>query len=294
VSRHFPCTERSSDLKWLRSGVPLVNPFHYAKNFFSDDFLPQQLTWAFGLLLLSLVAVIAGLVLLRRALGEPRRSSKGAQPPPGSVVFERYEIGARLWHVGLVGILLALWISGFAFYAPGSVPGPVPVIGMSWLWVHLAFALMFMLGIVVHMIKAPLAGGRTMLFDRHDWHQLVQSVRYYCGLPHELPKLGKYGVTSKLFHVALILLALIMIVSGISMTLDTLGWAEMDPSWQRRERLLHDFGSYGFLALVAGHVFWQLLKSRSQSKAMITGTISAETFSANHDWAQWKPDADGR
>ena len=60
-----------------------MNPFHYAKSFFSNDYLPQQLTWAFGLFLLSLVAVMAGLVLIRRAFGEPRRSSTGAPPPPG-------------------------------------------------------------------------------------------------------------------------------------------------------------------------------------------------------------------
>ena len=120
-----------------------MNPFHYAKNFFSDDYLPQQLTWAFGLFLLSLVAVMAGLVLIRRAFGEPRRSSTGAPPPPGLTLFERYEIGARLWHLGLVGILLALWISGAAFYAPGIVPGPVPVLGMTWLFVHLGFGVLF-------------------------------------------------------------------------------------------------------------------------------------------------------
>jgi hypothetical protein len=86
-----------------------MNPFHYAKSFFSDDYLPQQLTWAFGLFLLSLVMVMAGLVLIRRAFGVPRRSSTGTPPPPGLTVFERYEIGARLWHVGLVG---SFWLSG--------------------------------------------------------------------------------------------------------------------------------------------------------------------------------------
>ena len=267
-----------------------MNPFHYAKNFFSDDYLPQQLTWAFGLFLLSLVAVMAGLVLIRRAFGAPRRSSTGTPPPAGLTLFERYEIGARLWHFGLVGILLALWISGAAFYAPGIVPGPVPVLGMTWLFVHLGFGVLFIAGILVHMIKAPLSGGWTMWFDRHDWHQLVAGARYYLGLPHEFPKLGKYGVSSKVFHVALFLLALIMIVSGISLSLNTLGWAEVDQNWQRRQRLLHDLGSYGFLVLVVGHVFWQLLKSRAQLKAMVTGTIDADTFKANHDWDRWKPD----
>ena len=267
-----------------------MNPYHYAKNFFSADYLPQQLTWAFGLLLLSLVVIMAGLVLIRRAFGLPRRSAAGAVPPANFATFERYEIGARLWHVGLVGILLALWISGAAFYAPGIVPGPVPVLGISWLLVHLAFGVIFMAGIVVHVIKAPMIDPRQMWFDRRDWDQLVAGARYYLGLPHELPKPGKYAVSSKLFHVAIATLALIMIVSGISLGLDTLGWARVDQSWQRTQRLLHDFGSYGFLALVVGHVFWQLLKKRSQSKAMVTGTIDADTFAAHHDWDRWKPD----
>jgi cytochrome b subunit of formate dehydrogenase len=161
---------------------------------------------------------------------------------------------------------------------------------MTWLFVHLGFGVLFMGGILVHMIKAPLSGGWSMWFDRHDWHQLMAGTRYYLGLAHELPKLGKYAVSSKVFHVALFLLALIMIVSGISLSLNTLGWAEVDQNWQRRQRLLHDFGSYGFLVLVVGHVFWQLLKNRSQLMAMVSGRIAADTFSANHDWDRWKPD----
>jgi cytochrome b subunit of formate dehydrogenase len=97
-------------------------------------------------------------------------------------------------------------------------------------------------------------------------------------------------VWSKLFHVSLIVLALIMIVSGICLSLDTLGWAVMDQPSQRTQRLLHDLGTYGFLVLVFGHVFWQLLKKRAQLKSMITGRISADTFSLNHDWDRWKPD----
>jgi cytochrome b subunit of formate dehydrogenase len=266
-----------------------MDPFRYAKNFYNNEYLPQQLTWEFGIFLLSLVAIMAGVVLMRRAFGKPRRSSKGALPPPDVAIVERYEIGARLWHFGVFGLLLALWISGAAFYAPGLVPGPLPIVGISWLFVHLAFGVLFIVGIVVHAIKAGLVDLRSMLFDRHDWHELVASTRYYLGRPYELPKLGKYGVWNKVFHIALIVLALIMIVSGISLSLDTLGWAVIDQNWQRQQRLLHDLGSYGFLGLVVAHVFWQLLKRRPQLKAMITGTIAADTFSSNHDWNRWKP-----
>ena len=96
-------------------------------------------------------------------------------------------------------------------------------------------------------------------------------------------------MTNKVFHVALILLALTMIVTGIILNLDTLGWAKIDQDFHRQQRLLHDLGTYGFLVLVVAHVFWQLLKRVPQLKAMVTGTIAADTFRSNHDWDRWKP-----
>lgn len=269
-----------------------MNLFHYAKSYYSNDDLRQKLTWEFALLLLSLVAVMAGLVLIRRAFGEPRRSSKGALPPPGLANFERHEAGGRFWHWSLFGMILALWISGAAFYAPGSVR-PMPL-GISWLSVHLAFAFLFTVGIVAHSVHGFMShlDPRTVWFDRHDWQELVANTRYYMGRAHEVPKLGKWGVWSKVLHAAVTLLALIVIISGISLSLDKLGWAAMDQNWQRRQRLLHDLGAYGFLVTFAAHVFWQLLKKRRpQLKSIFTGTIPAETFRANHDWDRWKPHA---
>ena len=269
-----------------------MNPFQYAKNFFSDDYLPQQLTWAFALFLLSLVTVMAGLVLIRRAFGQPRRSSHGAVPPRGITLFQRHELMGRFWHWSLFGMIVALWISGAAFYAPGSVPGPLPILGLSWLFVHLAFAFLFTVGTLIHSVHGFVShlDPRTVWFDRHDWRELAASARYYLGLPYELPKLGKYGVWPKVFHTTLILLALVVIVSGVSLTLDTLGWAAMDQNWQRRQRLLHDLAAYGFIVVLAAHVFWQILKARRpELKSIFTGTIPAATFTANHDWDRWQP-----
>ena len=269
-----------------------MNPFRYAKSFYSNDDLPHQVTWEFALLLLSLIAVMAGLVLIRRAFGEPRRSSTGTLPPPGLANFERHEAMGRVWHWSLFGMILALWISGAAFYAPGSVR-PIPL-GVSWLYVHLAFAFLFIVGTVVHSVHGFMShlDPRTVWFDRRDWQELVAALRYYMGLAHEVPKLGKWGVWSKVLHAALTVLALIAIISGISLSLDTLGWAAIDQNWQRRQRLLHDLGAYGFVVLFAAHVFWQLLKARRpQLKSIFTGTIPAQTFRANHDWDRWKPHA---
>ena len=267
-----------------------MDPFRYAKNFYSSDDLAQQLTWDFALFLLSLIALMAGLVLIRRAFGTPRRSAKGALPPPGVAEVERHEAGGRFWHWSLFGMILALWISGAAFFTPGSVR-PMPL-GIPWLYVHLGFAALFIAGTVAHSVHGFMShlDPRTVWFDRHDWKELVANTRYYLGLAHEVPKLGKWGVWSKVFHAVLTVLALVVIVSGISLSLDTLGWAAIDQNWNRRQRLLHDLAAYGFLATFAAHVFWQLLKARRpQLKSIFTGTIPAETFSANHDWDRWTP-----
>ena len=51
-----------------------MNPYHYAKSFFSNEYLPQQVTWWFAVFLLSLVLVIAARVNWRyRPLPDDRR-----------------------------------------------------------------------------------------------------------------------------------------------------------------------------------------------------------------------------
>jgi hypothetical protein len=137
-----------------------MDPFRYAKSFYSNDALRQQLTWEFALLLLSLVAVMAGLVLIRRAFGQPHRSAKGALPPQGLVTIE---IGGRFWHWSLFGMILALWISGAAFFAPGSVR-PMPL-GIPWLYVHLGLGVLFIAGTLAQRPRLHVAP-RTVWFDR--------------------------------------------------------------------------------------------------------------------------------
>jgi cytochrome b subunit of formate dehydrogenase len=270
-----------------------VNPFHYAKNIYSNDYLPQQLTGDLALLLLSLVLVMGGLVLIRRAFGIPRRGSTGKLPPPGLTHVERYELMARFWHWSVFGMILALWISGAAFFAPGLIP-PLPFGIFTWLFVHLAFGGLFIVGTTFHSVHGFFShlDPRTVWFDRHDGTELVASTKYYLGLSNEVPKAGKFGVGNKVFHTTIVVLTVTVIVTGISLTLDTMGWASMNQEWQRWQRLIHDVAAYGFLVVIAAHIFWQLLKARRpQLRAIFTGKIPVETYSANHDWERWEPDA---
>lgn len=262
--------------------------FISARNFFSNGVLPQQASWSMGLLLLSLVAIVAGWVLIRRSFGAPRIMPQGASPPAGQA-FERYELMGRFWHWSLFGMILALLISGFVFYEPGVLPGPAPLIGVSWLWVHLFFGALFVIGIAFHSLHGLIfeRNPGVVWFSVRDWREVKAKLRYYFSRERSVPKTGKFSGTNKLFHTSLALLGLLMAITGVTLSLDTLGWMEIDQNWHREQRVLHDIGTWGFIALLASHIFWQLL--RGNLLVMFHGRIDRHRLEKEYDWDQWQP-----
>lgn len=264
--------------------------FVSAKNFFDNAALPQQATWSFGLLLLSLMAIVAGLMLIRRSFGKPVHN-RNSTPRPVASSYQRYELMARFWHWSLFGMLLALLISGLAFYAPSILPGPAPVIGVDWYWVHLFFGVLFVVGVLSHSLHGFLSelDPRDVWFSRHDWREFRAQCAYYLGRGKEVPRTGKFTVSNKAFHFFLALLALLMCITGISLSLDTLGWMVIDQNWQRVQRVLHDVGSWGFVTVLVAHVIWQIVHGNLAS--MFHGRISSERLGAEFDLQQWQPQA---
>jgi formate dehydrogenase gamma subunit len=263
-----------------------------AKSFFDNVALPQQVSWALGLLLISLVAVMAGWVLIRRSYGKPVHSTEGVAPPAGKT-FERYELMARFWHWSLFGMFLALLISGLAFYDPDILHGPAPIIGIAWLWVHLFFGALFVVGVLGHSLHGVFSelNSRVVWFSGRDWVELKAKLRYYLGRGREVPRTGKFSAGNKVFHMSLAILAFLMVVTGIILSLDTLGWVEINQDLHRQQRIVHDIGSWGFVTLLVAHIFWQLL--RGNLRTMLTGSISSERLKQEFDWEQWQPEVHG-
>ena len=80
-------------------------------------------------------------------------------------------------------------------------------------------------GIVGHIAIGSLGHGdpRSMWLDRQDAQRAGCARGTTWAVHTRSRRLGKYGVWSKVFHATLFLLALIMIVTEISLSLDTLG-----------------------------------------------------------------------
>jgi cytochrome b subunit of formate dehydrogenase len=246
--------------------------FNQARDYYTASPVAQKLAWEVGVALLFLVVAFIGFHLFRRAFGTPRYEVKGTPPPAGATTIRRYAIGGLLYHWGIFGVMVLLLVSGAAVFA----------------WVFIAFVLVH-IGIAIFD-----TGLHNMLFHRGDGHDLMRRVGYYLGGHGRLPKHGKFDVLQKTYHLLLILFALVMIVTGISLFLNSEMFATLDANWLRWQRLLHDIFAFLFLAVIVAHVYLRLLGQRRAKLASIfTGNLSRAEFEREHDWRRWQPERSG-
>ena len=263
--------------------------FSRGQDWFSGEWLAQQLSWSTVLVILLLGVVFAGLHLPRRSLGAPVFMN-GDSAPTDPHGFERWELGARLYHWGNLLFLLLLIVSGIALFLPGTWAEP----GISWLLVHEIGAGLFTLGLLAHIVAAVwLSDLRGMWFGRGDWRDLKTFVRYYSGAGHNLPKSGKFDVLQKIYHAFLTLLSIAAIFTGVSLFLNAEVLASLSHGWMRWQRLVHDSSATLFLLVILGHLYVRLAKLNwPKLRSMFTGDLTRAEFDREHDWRRWQPPAD--
>ena len=263
--------------------------FRRGQDWFSSQWLAQQLSWSAALAILLLVIVFAGLHLLRRGIGAPRYVD-GEPAAPQVRSFERWELGARLYHWGNLIFLMLLIVSGIALFLPASLPAS----GISWLLVHEIGAGLFMLGLVAHIVAAVrLSDLRSMWFNRPDWRDFKRYARYYAGADRELPKSGKFDVWQKIYHAFLVVVSAVAIFTGVSLFLNAEMLTSFSHPWMRWQRLIHDCSATLFLLVILGHLYVRLVKLNwPKLRSMFTGALTRNEFDAMHDWRRWRPPAD--
>jgi Ni/Fe-hydrogenase 1 B-type cytochrome subunit len=265
-----------------------MSPFRYGRDVYTDE-AAQQLLSAGAWLLVAFVGLCIAVHLLRRSLGHPVSTPSGAKLSPDSRVL-RYQIGARLYHWGNTFVVLGLSASGIALYAPGSF-GAAP-----WLIVHEVFAVLFVIGLALHIIVAPMRGdGQSMWFEARDIHDLRVIVANFLGRTRHYPAFGKYDPLQKLYHAILTLLAAGLIFSGAYLLINGEAWATFGHEWMRIMRLVHDISGFAFIAVVVGHVYFGIIRVNwPQLVSMWTGRLRGSRFNLYHDASRWHPRDDER
>jgi len=260
-----------------------VSPFHYARDLYVDQ-AAQQVLPAAAWLLVALVGVFIALHVLRRSAGYPIANIQAAKLPPHTRIL-RYEVGARLYHWGNTLLMLGLALSGIGLYSPGSVSGT------SWLVIHEALAVFFVLALVLHIVIAPKRGdARSMWFDRQDLHDLRLIAANFVGLTRRYPAFGKYDPWQKVYHAFLTLIAAALIFSGAYLFISVEAWGTFSHELMRLMRLLHGLGAFAFMAIVVGHVYFGIIRVNwPQFVSMFTGRLRGSSFNLSHDAARWQP-----
>src|SRR5690625_1590107 len=265
--------------------------FDFAEDIHSRSLIAQKLSWESGIAILLLVVVFIGWHLLRRAFGRPRRLDNASAPPPSALRFERYEVGARLYHWGNFGVMALLILSGAALFFPSLAFSIKSWLGISWLLAHEVVAGTFIVFLIFHILFAIFETGlRQMWFTPGAGRALAQRLRFYSGGSAFLPREGKYDVIQKIYHALLTLFALVMIGTGVTLFLSAEVIVTLDHNWLRWLRILHDIFAFLFTAVILGHIYLRLLPSRwPEVAAIITGKISRRDFERQHDWRRWQP-----
>ena len=230
-----------------------------------------DLLWVVAVAVLILLAAHAIImaVLANKKMDKP--SSDGRR-------VLRHETIDRLFHWIMAGSILLLILTGVA-----------PIIGLriAWLNLHWIAGLVLTFVVIFHIVRS--------LFWQ-DFKSMILGPRYF-GEPFDSAKKpGKYSFEQKGMHWAVTVVVLAVVVTGLLMFLqiDTPFWDRtnsMPESQLGLVFLLHGLSTLALVALTASHIYFALRPEKLfYTRSMISGWISEDELTANHDTRRWSPE----
>ena len=175
------------------------------------------------------------------------------------------------------------WVMALSIFAL-IITGVAPIIGLriAWLDIHWISGCILTAIVVIHIIRATFwQDFKSMILSPTDFAEPFDSAK----------KPGKYSFEQKGMHLAITLVAGLVIVTGVLLFLqiDTPFWDRtnsMAESQLGLMFLLHGLSTLALIALVATHIYFALRPEKLfYTRSMIKGWISEEELSANHESA---------
>jgi len=228
--------------------------------------------------LLWVIAVAALILLAAHAIIMAALANKKMDKPSGEgrrVV--RHEIIDRLFHWVMAASILMLILTGIA-----------PIVGLriAWLNLHWISGLLLTFVVIFHIIRSLFwQDFKSILLGPRDFGEPFNSAK----------KPGKYSFEQKGMHWAVTVVVLAVIVTGLLMFL------QIDsPFWDRTNSmaesqlglifLLHGLSTLALVALASTHIYFALRPEKLfYTRSMISGWISEDEMTANHDTNRWAP-----
>lgn len=223
-------------------------------------------------------------LILKLALDRRSMTHLQTQFPQGSAVrVMRHELIDRLYH----------WVMAVAiFVLLGTAFLPIVGVRFAWLNIHWITGVALSLSVVFHIVRSLFwQDWRVIAPAPSDLRIAAASIR---GGRSDSPKPGKYNIFQKLYHLAIAVLMLTMVGTGLIMLfkIDT-------PFWPRNPYLLssktwgiiyvaHDFAAMAILSLVIIHIYFALRPDEwPYLRSMVRGWMSGREYADHHDPKRW-------
>ncbi|MBS1852047.1 MAG: cytochrome b/b6 domain-containing protein [Acidobacteria bacterium] len=253
--------------------------------------VPIHIAW-----FLIWVAVIAGMaflvvhaVYMRYFAGE-KEFAGGATPAQAAQLpkrVPRHSLAARLFHWIMAAAMFTLLFTAF-----------LPRVGVQFDWVtyHWIAGVVLTLSILFHIVHATFYMDFWSIWpDRADLEDARRRVQRFLGRTAALPrKFAKYPLENKLYHGAILLTGLAVVVTGVCMMwrVRTLFFPRnpylfSDLTWGLMY-VLHGLAGVSLITLVIVHVYFAVRPEKLPITAsMIVGSMSREFYVQEHDPQRW-------
>ncbi|MEA2660116.1 MAG: formate dehydrogenase subunit gamma [Candidatus Binatota bacterium] len=199
----------------------------------------------------------------------------------------RHSLAARLFHWIMAAAMLTLLFTAF-----------LPKVGFQFDWVtyHWIAGIVLTVSIVFHVIHASFWLDFWSIWpDRVDLRDAGRRALRFIGRPAPAPrKFAKYPLDNKLYHLAIVMTGLSVILTGVFMLfrVRTIFFARdpylfSDMTWGLMY-VLHGLAGVGLIALVMIHVYFAIRPEKlAITKSMIYGSMSREFYLQEHDPERW-------
>jgi cytochrome b subunit of formate dehydrogenase len=199
----------------------------------------------------------------------------------------RHSLAARLFHWIMAASMFTLLFTAF-----------LPRVGVQFNWVvyHWIAGLVLTASILFHIVHATFFLDFWSIWpDKTDLRDAMNRVRRFFGKAAPLPdKFAKYPLENKLYHGAILLAGLAVIVTGLFMMkrvqtgiFTRNPYLFSDMTWGLMY-VLHGLAGVGLIALVMVHVYMGIRPEKFPiTKSMIFGWMSRDFYLEEHDTRRW-------
>jgi len=213
-------------------------------------------------------------------------SAKSAAQLPARI--PRHSLTARVFHWVMAASMLTLLFTAF-----------LPKVGVQFDWVtyHWIAGTVLTISILFHIIHASFFLDFWSIWpDRIDLEDAWKRTLRFFGKPAGLPrKFAKYPLENKLYHGAVMVTGLAVVITGICMMFRVRTilflrnpYLFADMTWGLMY-VLHGLAGVGFITLVITHIYFAVRPEKLPITAgMLVGTMSREFYLKEHDPARWK------